>query len=322
MGKDYYRILEVDPSASVTDIRCSYIKLAKKWHPDLKRDPTERQLAKEKFQNISEAFEVLSNPTRKRIYDRGGEEALTAGGKRTVTSPIGPGMSRGIPQNSVNRLAANFSGYSKYGIDPNEGPSGVRTRPKPKPEPEPSPSPSPAPQSTPEIPKLRPVLLPLECTLEELYYGCEKQVQWDSFEGDEHVKKTATISVKSGWMLGHKIDIRDGNDDVMIIVTETPHPRFKRKKTDLYCDCDITILQAMCSGEIVIPTLTRDKNLKLKFGGVINDGYEHRITGQGMPIENSKVRGDLVITFHVKLPTNLTKDQRERIGAILRENDQ
>lgn len=341
MGRDYYKILGLTRTASAEDIRNSYLRLAREWHPDLKKG-SEQEEAKEKFQDISEAFEILSHPTRKKIYDKGGEEALTAGGKRTTTGPIRPGQNHGIPPNSANRLAAQFFGYGIHGLDPTTGAplggnvptrmgipgfnlsgftggttvtnsNGVKTTTYTRAQ-----NTKPV-KTAPPPPSKRQVLQPLECTFEELFTGCEKDVKWEAYEDGEQFTKVCTIDVQPGWMVGHKIDVADDKDEVTIIVTEKPHDTFKRKKDDLYYECDITIDQALCGGEIVIPTIVKEKNLKLKFGGTINDGFVHEITGHGMPITDTDKRGKLIVTFHVKLPTRLTKDQRERIGAILRE---
>ncbi len=301
MGRDYYKILGLARSASGEDIRNAYLRMAREWHPDVKKDPAEQEEAKNKFQDISEAFEILAHPTRKKIYDKGGEEALTAGGKRTTTGPIRPGQNRGIPPNSANRLAAQFFGFGIHGLDPVTGAplggnnvptkmgipgfnlsgfsggktvtntNGLRTTTYTRSQPQRT-TPAPAPKPVPPKPTKRQVLQPLECTYEELFTGCEKDVTWEAYEDGEHITKICTIDVQSGWMIGHKIDVEDGNDEVSIIVTETPHDIFKRKKDDLYYECDISIDQSMCCGEIVIPTIVKDKNLKLKFGGTINSG--------------------------------------------------
>ena len=68
MEKDYYNILGLEKDATRDDIRCAYLKLAKEWHPDLKKTAE----AKDKFQDISAAFEILSNERRKELYDKHG----------------------------------------------------------------------------------------------------------------------------------------------------------------------------------------------------------------------------------------------------------
>lgn len=78
MGKDYYAILGVDRMASAADIKAAYRKQALKWHPD--RNSDQKTLAEEKFKEVSEAYEVLSDEKRKDLYDRYGDEGLKAGG--------------------------------------------------------------------------------------------------------------------------------------------------------------------------------------------------------------------------------------------------
>src|SRR6185312_5346866 len=77
MGKDYYKILGVDRSATEDAIKKAFRKLALKWHPD--RNPDNKKQAEEKFKEIAEAYEVLNDPKKKEIYDRFGEEGLKAG---------------------------------------------------------------------------------------------------------------------------------------------------------------------------------------------------------------------------------------------------
>ncbi len=319
MDKDYYKILELEKDATHDEIRISYLKLAKEWHPDLKKTAE----AKDKFQDISEAFEILSNERRKEIYDKHGVKGLTASGKRTTTGQLPSRNRGGISSGSGNRLAAQFFRGGIPELDPMTGTpvganfsqsTGGTTRnfivqrsrqsvqvPPPKPEP----------------PQKRPVLLALECTLEELFSGCEKEVTWKSYEDGEQLEKSIVIDVEPGWMLGHKIDVEDGNDEVSIFVTETSHNTFKRTKTDLSCAVTVTLKQALCSGRVVIPTIEKGKNLKLTLNSIIHNGYIHEISGYGMPITGTKDRGKLIVTFHVKLPEELTDSQRKEMAEIL-----
>lgn len=332
MGKDYYQILGIPRTASPEETRNAYLKLAKEWHPDINKSPD----AKERFQDIAEAFEILKHPTRKKIYDQGGEEALTAGGKRTTTGPMLSGQNKGIPPNSANRLAAQFFGYGIWGLDPSGAPLGGNNVPTRMGIPgfnltgftngETTISPNGIKTTTfartqtrskPPAPKKRSVLLALECTLSELFTGCTKTVKWDAYEDNEHISKEVSIKVQPGWSVGHKIEIQDTKDEVTIIVTETAHQFFRRKKEDLHYSCNISLEQALCGTGIVIPTI-KGKNLKLSFSKIISSGYVYEIPGQGMPIEKSLERGKLIVTFTVVIPA-ITDDKRQRIIEILRE---
>eukprot|EP01036_Dinobryon_divergens_P000298 gene298-357_t len=88
MGKDYYKVLGVGKNDSQEDIKKAYRKLALKWHPD--KNPDDREGAQTKFQEIGEAFEVLSDPEKKRLYDQFGEEGLRPGAGGGDDSGQGP----------------------------------------------------------------------------------------------------------------------------------------------------------------------------------------------------------------------------------------
>lgn len=325
MVKDYYKILGVSRNASAQDIRKAYINHAKKVHPDVNKRPN----AKATFQPISEAYEVLSNPTRKKVYDKGGEEALTAGGKRTVLNP------------SIDkRLASQFFGYGIAGLHPQTGePLGSKNIPEKNGIPgfnlvgmSGSESTEDGVQKTtysrkekqkvkpsPVRPTKRPLLVELRCTLEELFYGAEKTATWDSYINGEYVTKEVDLDVEAGWKAAHLIkDIEDEDNDITIVVTEEKHSQFRREKDDLYYDCSLNLRQALCGEEIVIPTICKNKNLKLKFNGTVNDGYTHEIEGYGMPIHGKGGRGKMIVKFSIVLPTKITDKQRDGIRKILK----
>jgi DnaJ family protein B protein 4 len=88
MGKDYYRTLGVSKDASPEDIKKAYRKLALKWHPD-RVVPEKKDEAQKKFQEVGEAFEVLSDPEKKRVYDQVGEEGLKGGFAESESAPPG-----------------------------------------------------------------------------------------------------------------------------------------------------------------------------------------------------------------------------------------
>ena len=338
MGRNYYEILGIEKDATPEEIRKAYIKLAKEWHPDVNKAAE----AKDKFSDISEAFEILSHPTRRQIFDKHGEEGLTAGGKRTTTGPLRPGQCPGIPPNSGNRLAGQFFGYGIPGLHPSTGeplggnnipskmgipgydlngfkggktvtqPNGVRTTTYTRPQGKGLLKPDKPPKK-----KKRQVLAELRCTLEELYNGCTKQAEWEAYEDGEQFTKVVDVEVEPGWMLGQKIDAEDENDAVTIIVTEAKHETYNKKKNDLYYTAKITLAQAIANEKIIVPTIEDGPNLELQFGGTVTSEYTHRVEGYGMPIHGTEDRGDMYVSFEVTLPKNLTHEQRKQIGTIL-----
>ncbi|KAI4306447.1 hypothetical protein L6164_029722 [Bauhinia variegata] len=116
MGVDYYKVLQVDKKANDEDLKKAYRKLAMKWHPD--KNPNNKKEAESKFKEISEAYEVLSDPQKRAIYDQYGEEGLKggvpppdAGGASFFRTGEGPTTFRFNPRNA-NDIFEEFFGFS------------------------------------------------------------------------------------------------------------------------------------------------------------------------------------------------------------------
>ncbi|XP_061346197.1 uncharacterized protein LOC133291875 isoform X4 [Gastrolobium bilobum] len=120
MGVDYYNILKVDRNATEDDLKKAYRKLAMKWHPD--KNPTNKKEAEAKFKQISEAYEVLSDPQKKVIYDQDGEEGLKD------RPPPGNEPSSGFNPRNAEDIFAEFFASSPFGF----GLSGPGKRPIPE----------------------------------------------------------------------------------------------------------------------------------------------------------------------------------------------
>ncbi|XP_027346258.1 dnaJ homolog subfamily B member 13-like isoform X5 [Abrus precatorius] len=136
MGVDYYKILQVDKNAKDDDLKKAYRKLAMKWHPD--KNPNNKKEAEAKFKQISEAYEVLSDPQKRTVYDQYGEEGLKgqvpppdAGGAGTTFFSTGdmPGSFRFNPRNADD-IFAEFFGFSSPfgGMGGRGGGGGMRSR--------------------------------------------------------------------------------------------------------------------------------------------------------------------------------------------------
>ncbi|XP_027340417.1 dnaJ homolog subfamily B member 13-like isoform X4 [Abrus precatorius] len=136
MGVDYYKVLQVDRNAKEDDLKKAYRKLAMKWHPD--KNPNSKKEAESKFKQISEAYEVLSDPQKRAIYDQYGEEGLkgqvpppdTSSGGGTTFFPTGdiPASFRFNPRNADD-IFAEFFGFSDPfgGVTGRSGGAGMRS---------------------------------------------------------------------------------------------------------------------------------------------------------------------------------------------------
>ncbi|XP_019171809.1 PREDICTED: dnaJ protein homolog 1-like [Ipomoea nil] len=176
-----------------------------------------------------------------------------------------------------------------------------------------------------------PVEKRLECTLEELCYGCTKEVKITReilsntgliIQEEEYV----TIKVKPEWRRGTKITFEGKGDerpgclpaDVIFVIEEKKHSMFKREGDDLELGVQIPLVQALTGCTITVPTLGGGEMILNLDDEIIYPGLEKTIPGQGMP-NNQGQRGDLRLRFLVGFPTDLSEEQRSQVASILRD---
>ncbi|CAK8567367.1 unnamed protein product [Lathyrus sativus] len=178
-----------------------------------------------------------------------------------------------------------------------------------------------------------PIEKTLECTLEELCYGCTKKIMItrDVLSDTGSVVKEEeqlTINVEPGWKKGTKIrfegkgSIRPNayQEDIVFYISEKGHQFFKREGDDLELCLEIPLIKALTGCTISVPLLGGE-HMNLTVDDVIYPGYQKIVTDQGMPISGeSGKRGDLRITFLVEFPTHLTDNQRSEVFGILQNS--
>ncbi|OIW00839.1 hypothetical protein TanjilG_12243 [Lupinus angustifolius] len=340
MGIDYYKILNVDRSAKDDDLKKAYRKLAMKWHPD--KNPNNKKDAEANFKQISEAYDVLSDPQKRQVYDQFGEEGLkgqvppqSAGGFSGGSDGGGPTMYRFNPRNADDIFSEFFGFTSPFGgIGDMGGRAGASGFPRgmfsddlfssfrsgagegsgnvhaPR--------------------KSAPIEKTLHCNLEDLYKGTTKKMKisrdvTDSSGRSTTVEEILTIEVKPGWKKGTKITFPEkGNEqrgiipaDLVFIIDEKPHSVFKRDGNDLVVTQKISLVEALTGYTIQLTTLD-GRNLTVAINSIISPSYEEVIKGEGMPIpkEPSK-RGNLRVKFNIKFPSRLTSEHKIGIKRLL-----
>eukprot|EP00898_Chlorokybus_atmophyticus_P004589 jgi/Chlat1/5130/Chrsp33S05132 len=342
MGQDYYKILGVDRKASDDDLKKAYRKLAMKWHPD--KNPNNKAAAEAKFKEISEAYEVLSDPQKREIYDQYGEEGLKGGMPGAGPSPdMGgmPGAGPSFRSSGVRFSARNpedifrefFGGGSPFGdfggmggmFGDGGGMGGMfgsrmggmhdfagmsRAPAGPKKQP--------------------PVVQKLMCTLNELYTGSTRNMKLSRTIADPSgrtmtVQEVLTIEVKPGWKKGTKITFPEKGDeipgttpaDIVFEIDEKPHETFQRDGNDLIYTVTAPLASALTG--VTVPVTTLDnRQLKVQVTDIISPGYEKVVRGEGMPIKNRPgEKGNLRIKFNVRFPQRLTDRQKDEIKRVL-----
>ncbi|XP_031128404.1 dnaJ homolog subfamily B member 4-like [Ipomoea triloba] len=339
MGVDYYKILQVDRTAKDDDLKKAYRKLAMKWHPD--KNPNNKREAEAKFKQISEAYDVLSDPQKRAVYDQYGEEGLKGqfpppGAGGFPSSSDASNASFRFNPRSADDIFSEFFGFtSPFG----GGMGDMGGRP-------PGPNFSrgvfgddifaqfrnaAGENASSNLPRKAPAIeRTLPCSLEDLYKGTTKKMKISREVIDTNGRPTTmeeilSIEIKLGWKKGTKITFPEkGNEqrgiipsDLVFIIDEKPHSLFKRDGNDLIVTQKLSLLEALTGYTAQITTLD-GRNLTIPITSIISPTYEEVVKGEGMPIpkEPSK-RGNLRIKFNIKFPSKLTSEQKTGIKRHL-----
>ncbi len=304
--KDYYKILGVERSATEAEIKSAFRKLALQYHPD--RNPGNKQ-AEEKFKEINEAYEVLSDSEKRARYDQLGDsysnwQQRGAPGNfnwNEWTNAPGGGV-----QWEVGDLNEIFGGggfsdffqaiFGGAGGMRGAGPGGAGTRQRPG--------------RSPRQPQAQPAYeQPVQISLEEAFRGAERLVNING--------RRLTMRIPPGSRTGTKVRMAGAGPagpngqptDLYLVIEVTPDPRFERKGDDLTTEVAIDLYTAVLGGETRVPTL--DGNVLLTIPSGTQPGQSFRLSGRGMPhLREPNTRGDLYARIKVQLPRNLTPEQR------------
>jgi len=283
---DYYKILGIDKSATTKDIKNAYRKLARKHHPDL--NPNDKD-AKKNFQLINEANEVLSDPEKRKKYDQYGSDWQHAEEfekqKQYQQQTTGSHGAR----NQGAQYGGDFSDFfeSMFG----GGGGGGRSRQM----------------------KYRGEDYTSELHL-ELVDAYTTHQQTISVNGKK-IRITVPAGIENGQTIkisGHGSPGVNGgpNGDLYISFSIANHSVFKRSGDNLYANIDLDLYTAVLGGEMIIDTLSGKVKLKIK--PETQNGSKVKLKGKGFPVYKKEGQfGDLFITFSIKIPTNLTDEQKE-----------
>ena len=332
-NKNYYEILEINSDASQEEIAEAYRNLSLKYHPS-KASPENKEVYELHFQKLAEAYEVLSDPTKKGIYDIHGSEGLRTGLKDKK------GNIKGAYRflNNGHEIFDNFMGTLNpfLLINDNEKKSDE--------------SPSVfgsafGGQNYPTPEKLTPINITLECTLEELYTGCVKTIKYKKQKLNYDLRTTnieeviQDVEIFKGYDNSTVITFREkGNDspgvvssDLNVYIKELPHDKFRRiNKNDLLYIHDISLVKALNSEPVCLYTLD-GRRLAISIDEIISPNTVKIVKGEGMPIfdkDLSKSRGDkikkgdLYIKFNIIFPEFIEEKKKRRIIELLKSDDE
>ncbi|HSP12794.1 MAG TPA: J domain-containing protein [Salegentibacter sp.] len=298
---DYYKLLELNKSASQAEIKKAYRKLARKYHPDL--NPNDKE-AQKKFQQLNEANEVLSDPEKRKKYDQHGkdwqhadqfEEARrqqqASGGRSYGSGFEGFGGGRqGGQSYSGNFDEDTFSDFFEQMFGSNARAHGSgRERHF----------------------KGQDYNAELELNLSDVYTS---QKQTLTING-KNIRLTVPAGVENGQTIkikGHGGPGVQGGPrgDLYITFKIINNTTFKREKENLYSTVNISLYTAILGGEITVDTF--GGKVKLKVKPETQSGTRVKLKGKGFPkYKKENQFGDLYVTYNVEMPTNLSEKEKE-----------
>jgi curved DNA-binding protein len=307
--KDYYKILGVERSASKDEIKRAYRKLAMKTHPD--RNPGNTK-AEERFKEINEAYQVLSDAEKRSRYDQLGESysQWQQGGAPTdgyrwedwfTSNPsgnvnVGVGGYEDILGSEFSEFFRRIFGGMPDMDVPSTGRGSNRRNRR---------------TQVPAYPQNVTITLP------EAFKGTTRQIEIDGHRLE--------VKIPPGAKTGTKVRVANvvptgtagQKGDLYLVIQVAEDPRFGVKGNDLHTEVTIDLFTAVLGGEVTIPTLSGNVVLTIPEG--IQPGQSIRLAGRGLPRLNSSANsGDLYAHIKIKIPNNLTQRQKELFQELKR----
>ncbi|OPX84312.1 MAG: Curved DNA-binding protein [Pelotomaculum sp. PtaB.Bin104] len=307
--KDYYKVLGVDKTADAKAIKKAYRGLARRYHPDA--NPGDKQ-SEERFKEISEAYEVLSDPEKRKKYDEIGSEVgadwqnfdwtkyQQTGGQWRESGPGGVRFHYERP---------GYGGFSDFfrtffgDMDPfTDSDLYWERRGQAR-----------GGQDTEAL---------LELSLEEAYAGVDKEFLVDG----RHLK----VKIPAGVRAGRKVRVpQQGGEgkggkppgDLYLAVSLQPHPLYSINEKDLSCEIPITVTEAVLGGEVDIPALKGTVSLKIP--PRTQTGRVFRLRGMGMPEPGGGTPGNLMVKVKVVIPETITRQEEDlyrKLADLNKEN--
>ena len=320
--KDYYKTLGVAKSAAAKEIKAAYRKLARQWHPDV--NPTKKKEAEEKFKEISEAYEVLSDPEKRKTYDTLGSDwqqrardfqdartyqyqSAPSGSAQFDFGDLGDGGFSEFFQTFFGNIGRSATTQAGRGRRASRG-SDI--------------------EST------------IELSLRDAYAGGKRTLNMQTHvpcprchgTGNDHGKlcsechgngviattKSLEVTIPAGVRDGQRIRLAGQGEpglgggakgDLYLVVHIAPDATFTRKGDDLSIEQPVSVNTLVLGGEVTVPTVTG--RIELKVPAHSQNGRKLRVPGKGMPKLRGGGNGDLYVTLVAKLPTQLSDKERD-----------
>lgn len=312
--KDYYSLLNVQRSATPDEIKKAYRKLAMQYHPD--KNPGDKK-AEEKFKELSEAYEVLSDQKKREMYDQFGHAGAQGGGFGGAGGPFGAGGFGGF-----NRGGGGSSGQDPFqdifsdvfgeifgarSQGPGAGAGGARRRPA----------------------KGSDLRYTLNISFEESAMGTEKVISFVRQRNGKDETAKLSVNVPAGVKEDQRLKLAGEGDvspnggapgDLFVIIKVQDHPLFKRQESDITMDLPVTYTDAILGTSVEIPTLTGKAVIRIPPG--THTGQTFRLKGKGFPKIGGFGSGDMLVRLIVDTPEKISNRQKELLEELSKAGEE
>lgn len=294
--RDYYEVLGVGRNADETQIKKAYRRLAKKYHPDTNAGNAD---AEQKFKEVTEAYNVLSDKEKRKLYDQFGHAAFEQSGAGSAQGN-GFWQSYGGPQggyqeyhfegsNMDDMFRDIFGGFGSFGGFDGFDRSGFRQ-------------------------KGRDVRAQVTVSFDEAAFGCEKVIHMQDPAAPNRSVQSLQVRIPAGIDTGKTVRLKGRgmpgvnggeNGDLLLSVNVGEKPGYERKGQDVYTTVQIPYTTAVFGGEAVVSTLYG--NVLCKIGKGMQSGTKIRLKGKGIvSMNNPSVYGDQYVTVQIQVPRHLS----------------
>lgn len=310
--RDYYEVLGVARNADDAAIKKAYRKLAKKYHPDMNKD---NPSAEEKFKEVTEAYNILSDKEKRKLYDQFGHAAFDEGGGNAGAGGYQEFHYSG--DNLDDIFDGIFGGFKGKGFGSGFHSKGFRT------------------QdfeddggffgggSRSRSQDGEDVLAKVDVTFEEAALGADKVIHFRSPDGKE---ESLQVHIPAGIDSGQKIRLKGkgmpgrnggGAGNMLLEVNVLKKPGFERKGMDIYTTVEIPFATAVLGGEAIVPTLNGRVSCKIKEG--TQSGTKIRLKGKGIvSMKNASEKGDEYAVIQIQVPKHLSPDARQKLTEFVK----
>lgn len=308
MNKDFYKILEINKNSTDNEIKKAYRKLAVKWHPD--KNPDNKEEAEKNFKLVSEAYDVLSDSNKKKIYDQYGIQGL-----EQQSSGVNPNFHPRFDPNIIfqNFFANDFSEdiFSRHSAFGSSQSFNINQN----------------------VRKKKQINHVLTLSLEDVYRGCTKKMKINRkiiksnfmTKESEIVEIIVPIGMKDGskFTFVNKGDSYDNvTDDIIFTIRQKTHQIYERCNNDLVLKerINISLLKALTGTQIKFKHISGEIiNIDLESISPISPNYVHIIKEKGMFSSKHNIYGNLQLKFNIIFPKHITDQQKKLIEHCLPE---